>query len=147
MPLLFVNCEARNVALGWLHDKNIQLHECSIGGGPKAAANPSLIPRYDPEFDVIYLGQSVLDNFCKEPYDLLNELDPTKDPAWALKWGKLVTMCNTRFTYFAVSEELFLTNAPGLAKIIETFSWPLVLYVIVNVPAGQETDPEQANCS
>jgi hypothetical protein len=56
--------------------------------------------------------------------------------------GELLTMSNMRYKYLAVSEELFLMNAPGLAKIFGMFCWPLVLYIIVNAPVDQETDPE-----
>lgn len=69
----------------------MRLHECNRTD-PKIAASTSLISTYDPKYDVTYLEQSALDNFCKEPYDLLGELDPTEDLAWALKWGKLITM-------------------------------------------------------
>ena len=147
MPLLFVNYEARSVALAWLRDHDMQLHEC-INQHYKAAAIRSLIPKYDLRHDVIYLGKSVLDDFCKEPYDLLEKLDlkNQEDLFHARKWKEFSRLSNMRFGNFAVSEDLLIKNARSLAKLFRMFSWPSVLYVIVNAPAAQETDPVQESC-
>lgn len=98
---------------------------------------------------MIYLGKSVLDDFCKEPYDLLDKLDLNNQQYLinALKWKKFDRLSRTKFRNFAVSEDLFLENASGLARLFGLFSWPTILYVIVNAPTGQDTDPTEAYCS
>lgn len=147
MPLLFVNYEARGVALAWLRGHDMQLHEC-INQHYEAAPVRSLIPKYDWRHDVIYLGKSVLDDFCKEPYDLLDKLDlkNQQDLIHARKWKEFCRLSSMHFGNFAVSEDLFIENAPGLAKVFGMFSWPMVLYVIVNAPIAHDIDPVQEYC-
>lgn len=98
MPLLFVNYEARSVALAWLRDHDIQLHE-RINQHYREAPVRSFIPKYHYSHDVIYFGKNTLDDFCKEPDDLSNKLDLNNQQnlIHARKWKEFHRLCGMEF--------------------------------------------------
>ena len=70
LPLLFVNREARTVALAWVRDQQgIEIHPCENG------QNLILACPFDPKRDALYVALDKWDDFICEPDERLLQTD------------------------------------------------------------------------
>ncbi|GMF75133.1 unnamed protein product [Aspergillus oryzae] len=65
VPLLFVNSEARGVALTWMQGQGLKIRFC------EDRQNPIVIRSFDPDHDTLYISLKTWDDFSNEPYDIV----------------------------------------------------------------------------
>ncbi|KAE8131638.1 hypothetical protein BDV38DRAFT_290010 [Aspergillus pseudotamarii] len=66
MPLLFVNSEARGIALAWVKGQNLQRAFCEDG------QTPIVIRPFDPAHDTLYISLDAWDSFSNEPCEAVS---------------------------------------------------------------------------
>ncbi|KAF7622111.1 hypothetical protein F9C07_8145 [Aspergillus flavus] len=65
VPLLFVNSEARGVALTWMQGQGLKIRFC------EDRQNPIVIRSFDPDHDTLYISLKTWDDFSNEPYEIV----------------------------------------------------------------------------
>lgn len=118
MPLVFVNSEARSIALRWASKQGIEMRfsadrQCHI-----------FVRGFHLDRDALYVSPHQFDDFCVEPYDRMAEPDLLE---------KMVSHVPD-VTRFAVPEALFHPPDDVLYDMVNTFGSLEVLYIIVNTP-------------
>lgn len=123
LPLALVNCEARAIALAWAREQGIEMRflkdrQCHI-----------LARSFDPERDTLYVALDKIDDWCSEPDDRMFEPDVLgKNYNWGLYPTRI-----------ALPEALLRGKEdPALGELFEWFTYPTVVYVIVNAQLGFE---------
>ena len=76
MPLFFVNHEARNIALTWIHKHNIEMRVYAHKEGQLQA--PVFVSPFDPIHDALYVSIDEWDEFLCEPDDRCFQPDMVK---------------------------------------------------------------------
>ncbi|KAF4967694.1 hypothetical protein FSARC_4754 [Fusarium sarcochroum] len=92
MPLFFVNCEARDIALPWIRDNDIEIRF--------SEDRLHFIRRLDSELDALYLPMEKMLDFDMEPVDRMFEPDLIERMLSEI----------THLRHFAMSEEFFHTE-------------------------------------
>ncbi|KAE8307037.1 hypothetical protein BDV41DRAFT_71960 [Aspergillus transmontanensis] len=124
VPLLFVNSEARGIALAWIQEQGLKMSFYEDGQAPTA------IRPFDPEHDTLYISLDTWRDFSNEPCELL-------DP----RYGSTHSNCALpTFSRVAMPEELFQYDI----SLFDVFLFYLNLekaFVIFN--AQSDIQPEE----
>ena len=126
VPIVFVNHEARGIALAWVREQGIEIRPHANQQYPPVFVRP-----FDPMRDAVYIALDKWDYFLCEPYDRQFQPDV---------YEQLINI-ETDITRIAVPQALLQSEA---ATIPEIFLWFLnlkVLLIVVDAqPDLQSTD-------
>ncbi|KAB8293826.1 hypothetical protein EYC80_009307 [Monilinia laxa] len=114
-PLLFVNHEARDIALAWALKLGMKIKG--------ETASPTIVRRFDPNQDILHVPHHQWNDFYNEPFDRSFE-----DDMIDLNHGTF-----NEVTRIAVPESLFWEDVNSLSELYMYFSIK-VLYIIVDEP-------------
>lgn len=120
MPLVFVNREARGIALAWIRDKGIQSHPTKHDHH-----HPILMVPFDPMRDALYIADGQWNDFICEPLDRLFEPDLI---------NQNVSMC-PHVTRIAVPEALVRSEPAAFPDLFMSFISVRVLFIVVDLPS------------
>ena len=117
VPLVFVNREARGIALAWVREWGIEIcfrkdRQCHVFVRP-----------FDPVYDALYIAFDKWNDFCCEPYDRLFQSD---------LFGQIVNVTGPDLTRIAVPEALLRSEVATLSEIFEWFFRLAVIFIIVD---------------
>ncbi len=115
VPLVFVNREARGIALAWTHEQGIEIRPREDG------QYPLFVRPFDPMRDALYIALDRWDDFLCEPSDRLFQLD---------LFDQLIVV-STDLTRIAVPEALLRSEVAKLDDMFANFE-PRVLFIIVD---------------
>lgn len=126
LPLLFVNWEARGIALSWAHQNDIEMRfykdrQCHVLTRP-----------FKLEHDVLYIAPNRLNDFYIESIDRIGEPD---------LFDQCVSV-SPALARFAVPWTLLETEEDPLREMFDDFVCLAVLFVIVNTPPPEFPDNE-----
>ena len=125
VPLVFVNREARGIALAWVHEQGIQMRfcedrECHI-----------FVRSFDPIRDVLYVAVHQFNNFCIEPYDRMFEPDLLNQ----------MFTSDSGLTRIGIPEALLQVESNPLAGLFEWFDHITTLFILVDTqPDFEDND-------
>ena len=125
VPLVFVNREARGVALAWVREQGIEIR-------PRENRQyPIFVRPFDPMRDALYVALDKWDDFLLEPHDRQFQPD---------LFEQLVTI-EPDLTRIAVPEALLRSNVTTLSSMFQYFYLLKVLFIIVDAqPDLQSAD-------
>ena len=123
MPLVFVNREARSIALAWIREHGIDLRP------RKGRHYPVFVRRFDPARDTLYVALDRWDDFLREPDDRLSQPD---------LFGQLVDV-KADLTRIAVPEALLRREVDTLPEMLRNFFRLRVLSIIVGAPPALQS--------
>lgn len=135
LPLVFVNREARGIALTWVREQGITIRPRPNGNGGQY---PAFVLPFDPMRDALYIAFDDWNDCMMEPYDRMEEPDLLDQ--------------NVEFipevTHIAVSEALLRREAAAIGGMFYHFYWLKVLFIIVDAPpdlkpVGNDMEVEQ----
>ena len=116
LPLIFVNREARSIALAWVREQGIEIRT------REGRQRPVFVRPFDPKADALYITPEQWDNFLYEPEDRQFQPDLLE---------KLVDV-KTDLTRIAMSEALLQKEATTLPEISQYFFQLEALYIVVD---------------
>jgi len=116
LPLVYVNRDARKIALAWMHEQGIEIRlreerQYLVFSCP-----------YDSMRDALYIALDKWDDFLREPYDRQAQPDLIE---------KLVDI-RADLTRIAVPEALLRSEVATLPEMFEYFSHIRVLFIVVD---------------
>lgn len=118
VSLVFVNREARGIAMAWVRQQGLKIQ-------PREDRQGLVFVRsFDPMHDALYIALDRWEDFLNEHYDRQAE------PDLLLKLVNVVT----NITYIAVPEALLRSETSSLNEMIWLFSRIEVLFIIVDAP-------------
>lgn len=117
MPLVFVNHEARSVALAWAHEQGIDMRFS------EDTKRHVFVRRFDPMRDALFIGINQWDDFCLEPFDRLAQPD---------LFDQTVTN-NPELTRIAVPHTTIWADCATLPDVFHWFPRLQVLFVILDI--------------
>ena len=118
VPLVFVNREARGIALAWVHEQNLEIR-------PREDRQvPVFVRRFDPMRDALYITPEKWNEFLCEPDDRQFEPDLIE---------QLVDI-SPDLTRIAVPEALFRSEVASLPEMFRFFFNLKVLLIVVDAP-------------
>lgn len=125
VPLVFVNREARGIALAWVREQGIEIR-------PREDRQyPAFVRPFDPMRDALYIVLDKWDDFLCEPDDRLSQPD---------LFEQLVDI-KPDLTRIAVPEALLLSEVATLSEMFRYFFHLKVLFIIVDAqPDLQSAD-------
>ena len=125
IPLVFVNREARDMALAWVREQGIEIR-------PREDKQyPVFVRSFDPLRDALYIALDKWDDFLCEPEDRLSQSD---------LFEQLVDI-KSDLTRIAVPEALLRSEVATLPEIFRNFFHLKVLCIIVDAqPDLQSAD-------
>lgn len=124
VPLFFVNREARSIALAWTRKQGIKLQFC------EDRQCPVFVRPFDPLYDVLYIAQDKIQDFCLEPWDRLEQPDSIGKTAWFSLY--LANM--------AIPEGVVWEKGSELSDVFSLYSCPQTLYIIADEPPDLKAD-------
>lgn len=116
IPLFFVNWEARQAALAWMHKQNITLHFC------KDKQCWVFTRPFDQTMDTLYISMDDITGFFIEPIDRLDEPDI---------FGQSIFVA-TDVTQIAAPAALFQDDVSFLPELFEWYSVLKRLFVVID---------------
>lgn len=123
IPLAFVNHEARQACLLWIHEQGMEVRFC------KERQRLVFTCPFDENRDVVYLHDS--DDFDFHPYNILYPLDIEERSVSIFK----------KTLRLAVPEKLLRTELEKLVELVEWFT-VITLFVIVDSPPDLHLEPD-----
>lgn len=125
IPLVFVNREARDLALAWVREQGIEIHPCD------SRQCPVFVRPFDPMRDALYLALDKWDDFLCEPDD--RQFQPNL-------FEKLVDI-KPDLTCIAMPEALLRNEVTTISEMFRYFFHVEVLLIIVDAqPDLQSAD-------
>lgn len=118
LPLVFVNREARGIALAWAHQQGITMRFC------KDRQCHIFIRPFNPKRDALYIAPTQLYNFYVESSDRIEEPD---------LFDRIINVVPV-LSRFAVPVALLQAEDDPLREIFDEFRCLAVLFIIVNTP-------------
>jgi hypothetical protein len=116
VPLVFVNREARGIALPWLRGQGIEIRPC------EDRQYPIFVRPFDPVRDALYVALDKWDDFLCEPVDRQYQPD---------LFEKLVVI-RQDVTRIAVPEALLRSEVAALSDMFRYFFQLKVLFIIID---------------
>jgi len=124
MPLVFVNREARGIALAWVREQGIEIR-------PREDRQYTVFVRpFDPMRDALYITLDKWDDFLREPDDRLFQPDLFEQPVGI----------ESDLTRIAVPEALLRSEVATLPEMFQYFFNLKVLFIIVDGSAVRDSD-------
>lgn len=119
LPMLFVNWEARGIALAWAHQKRFKMrfyknHQCHI-----------LTRSFDPMHDALYIAPHQVHSFCEEATERMGYPDIC---------DHIITMAPFLFNAAIPEALLYAEEDDRIRQIFEDFSYLRVIYIVVSRP-------------
>ena len=122
VPLVFVNREARGIALGWVREQGIKIRPC------EGDLFPAFVRPFDPLHDALYVALDRLNDFWCEPGDRQAQPDLLE---------QLVNV-HSEVTRIAVPEALLPKEVAPLRDMFLYYCNVRVLYIVI----GAQPDPQ-----
>ena len=116
VPLVFVNREARSIALAWVREQGIEIRPREDG------QHPVFVRPFDPSCDALYIALDKWDDFLCEPDDRRFQPD---------LFEQLVDI-KPDLTRIAVPEALLRSEVATLPEMFQYFFHLEVLFVVVD---------------
>lgn len=126
MPLVFVNREARHIALSWLRQHGVQVRP------REDRQRPLFVRPFDPVHDALYIALEEWEEFVCEAEDRLSQPD---------LFDRLVDI-EPHLTRIAVPETLLLKEAYMPSEMFRNFFKLKALLVVVDAPPDLQSDAD-----
>ena len=124
IPLIFVNREARDIALGWVREQGIEMRFREETQGH------IFVRRFNPKQDALYVPPHKWDDFCSEP--TLRMFEPDLIEQGIGDWAEV--------TRIALPEDTVINDCGSLVEIIGFFRCLEVLLIMVNSPSDLQAE-------
>lgn len=126
VQLVFVNREARGIALGWVREQRIEMRFC------EDRQCHVFVRPFDPTRNVLYIACHRLRDFIAEPWErIISPLDHLRQ----------MPSIDLDLTRIAVPEAmLWNDDSITLFEMFEVYVRPAVLFIIVDAPPDLEED-------
>ena len=127
VPLVFVDREARGIALAWVREQGIEIRPC------EDRQYPVFVRPFDPMRDALYIAFNKWDDFLCEPDDRQFQPD---------LFEQLVDI-KSDLTRIAVPEALLRSEVATLSEMFRYFFYLKVVFIIVDAqPDLQSADKD-----